>query len=156
GGGRLPKMPGHVLVGSVPLWNAVQGTRWLGGRQCGAAGPVSTFAHPNEGTELDWLALDVNQRVALFTTAGYGPVPRIVAARMDQVERAVERLGLAKVVGPCAESPDDSGAFKSWTEPCRRGLFGFDWADVDEPVYVRLTVPSRPVTVGELDDAEIR
>jgi hypothetical protein len=114
---------------------------------------VTTFDHPDEGIELDWLALDVDEHVGLFSTGGYGPVPRVVVERLEDVERAIGRLSLLKVVGPCADSPVGSGHYESWTEPCRRGLFGFDWGPVRTSPYSRLTVPSRPVHVRELDDA---
>jgi hypothetical protein len=117
---------------------------------------MTTFSHPDYGIELDWLAIDMNRRVALFSSGGHGPVPRIVVDRLADVERAIERLHLLPIVGRCAEWPTDGGNYESWTEPCRRGIFGFDWAPIDSPRYVRITVPSRPLMVDQFEDEPVR
>ena len=43
-----------------------------------------------------------------------------------------------------------------WIEPCRRGLLGFDWAPVHPPCFTRVVRPSRPISVQDIEDEQIR
>lgn len=117
---------------------------------------MTPFSHPQPGVELDWLAVDLNGHVGLFSTGGQGPVPRLVVVHLAQVEAAVRRLTELPILGPCAESPSGGGTFEFWIEPCRRGLFGFDWGPVPVGPYARFTVPSRAVQIGEIEDPRVR
>ncbi len=117
---------------------------------------MSAFSHPTPGLELDWLAVDLNHHVGLFSTGGQGPVPEIVVAHLTQVEAAIQRLRDLPIVGACAESPSGAGNFAFWIEPCRRGLFGFDWGPVAVGPYARFTVPAHIVQVGDIADTLVR
>jgi hypothetical protein len=117
---------------------------------------IVQFSHPNPGFEFDWLAVDSAGLMAIFSSGGHGPVPKRVVDGLAAVETAIEHLRLLPVVGMCAESPPGGGNYEFWTEPARRGLFGFDWGPVSDGPYVRLTVPSHPVRVGEVDDQAIQ
>jgi len=88
---------------------------------------VTTVSHPRPGFELDWLAVDVNGYVALLSSGGQGPIPRLVVDHLPDVEAAIEALPLLLILGRCADSPTGRGNYGFWIEPCRRGLFGFDW-----------------------------
>lgn len=117
---------------------------------------MSTFVHPDPGFELDWLAVDQRGRVGLFSTGGQGAVPVAVANNLAMVEAAILRLASLPILGDCAESPGAGGDFSFWIEPARRGIFGFDWGPVSIGPYARVTVPSRPVLISDLDDVAVR
>lgn len=117
---------------------------------------MSSFSHPQTGFELDWLAVDSSGHVGLFSTGGRGPVPAAVVQHLSEVQAAVLRLNGLPVLGECTDSPGGGGNFSFWIEPCRRGLFGFDWGPVEIGPYARLTVPSRPVAVTEIEDGDVR
>ncbi len=112
--------------------------------------------HPNPGFELDWLASDRTGHVALFSTGGNGPIPRVVADHLADVQTAIGRLSTLPILGPCAESRGGGGNFESWIEPCRRGLFGFDWGPVAVGPYARITVPSRILMIHDIADESLR
>jgi hypothetical protein len=105
---------------------------------------------------LDWLASDQAGHVALFSTGGNGPVPQVVADHLADVQTAIKQLSTLPILGPCAESPSGGGNFESWIEPCRRGLFGFDWGPVPVGPYARITVPSRILMVHDIADEALR
>ena len=114
------------------------------------------FTHPRQGLELDWLGVDFRGHVGLFSSGGYGPIPKAVADHLTEVDAAVERLDMLPVLGPCARSPEGDCDYSSWIEPARRGIFGFDWGLTKNPPYARLTVPSAPVSVSDIADAALR
>jgi hypothetical protein len=58
-------------------------------------------------------------------------------------------------LGHCAEAPSGGGSFEFWIEPCRRGLFGFDWGPVRLGPYARITVPTHPVLIDEIQDEAV-
>ncbi len=93
---------------------------------------MTRFAHPTPGVELDWLGVDLGGWVALFGTAGYGPVPVSVAAHREQVERGVAKLG-----------------------PLRGRLFSFEWGPAASEPYVRRVNPARPVRIDQVGDREV-
>lgn len=113
---------------------------------------MNGWKHPRPGIEVDWLAIDVNGRVGLFATGGYGPVPQAVIDRLCDVEAATAHIAELPINGECQQPPDDAGGVNHsfWIEPARRGLFGFDWGPVATPPYARLTVPSNPIHVSSL------
>lgn len=117
---------------------------------------MRTYRQPKPGFELDWLALDANDHVAIFSAAGHGPIPRIVAQHLDDVEKAIESLRSLPILGECSECPTGDDDYSFWIEPARRGIFGYDWGGTDVPPYARVTAPSRPVTIREIDEDLIR
>jgi hypothetical protein len=118
---------------------------------------MNAFSHPDPGTELDWLAIDVDEYVGLFSTGGRGPVPSVVVEHLDVVVRAIACLTDLPVRADCAQTPDrGTGNFSFWIEPCRRGIFGFDWGPVEVGPFARLTVPNVPIKAVDLAEAAIR
>jgi hypothetical protein len=114
------------------------------------------FTHPRPGLELDWLGVDRRGHIGLFSSGGYGPIPKAVADHLTEVEAALDRLNLLPVLGSCAESPQGNWDYSSWIEPARRGIFGFDWGPSRNPPYARLTVPSAPVSVNDIADPAVK
>lgn len=79
--------------------------------------------------DLPWVAVDAAGRLAVFTTAGEGPVPSSALQVLAAAEAAVAQL---PVVGATEllvkySRPDD---FVAWAE---RGLYAYDWRDVHRP-----------------------
>jgi hypothetical protein len=113
------------------------------------------FEHPRPGEELDWLAVDQNARVGLFSSWGYGPVPLSVAAHLDQVARAVEKLSSLPAIGDAIDVPADLGNYSFWTDPARRGIFGYDWGPMASEPFARIATPSEPILINQIDDREV-
>jgi hypothetical protein len=106
------------------------------------------------GWDYGWLACDAADHVAVFTSAGLGPIPlSTIALRpdSDKAERLAERL---PVRGECEPNTD------AWTECfkefARRGLYSYDWQDVHRAIvaktqhYELMARPAMPALVSEL------
>src|ERR1035437_7073226 len=97
---------------------------------------LNRWATPRPGLESDWLATDLDGRVGLLSTAGHGPMPITAADHLAELDEALSRLQSLPVLGICEGSAmTGPGDFTFWIEPCRRGIFGFDWGPVAEVAY---------------------
>jgi hypothetical protein len=63
-------------------------------------------AHPRWGIEFDWLAVDDQQQVALFTSAGYGAVPEAVLRNVALVDEAIDAVAQLPTTGIGKRFPD--------------------------------------------------
>jgi hypothetical protein len=104
------------------------------------------------GGEFDWFAVDGVGHVGHFATAGFGPVPVPILARLDegqtdQLWDLRDRvLGLPLVGSAIGHLP---GRIDDWLEMARRGLFSYDWKHWSGPYRLAAT-PSTPIRVSEL------
>lgn len=116
---------------------------------------MTPLVHPQPGSELDWLAVDIQGHIGLFSTGGQGLVPRSVIDESTAVEAAIARLNGLPLIGGAMEAPEN-GDFSFWIEPARRGIYGYDWGPVAPGPYARLAVPSVPLGLDELSDSIIK
>jgi hypothetical protein len=102
--------------------------------------------------DLTWVAVDAAGRLAVFTSAGEGPVPESALQTSAAAEFAVAELpivGGSKLLVNYPR-PDDFVAF------AERGLFAYDWCDAHRTAaastgcYELVAVPLRPVQINEL------
>jgi hypothetical protein len=100
-----------------------------------------------------WLAVDASEHVAVLTTAGVAPIPKVV---LGHYERSPEDLvNDMPVVGGYLRLPH-SGDLSSWTGFAARGFFGYDWQDVHRSSglsrsYELMAVPAVPITASQLE-----
>lgn len=87
-----------------------------------------------QGREFDWFARDTAGNIAIFATAGMGPVPQIVLAAIEVHEHTGEAI-LASGWG----TPE------VWTSYSLAGLYVYDWSN-DNGSYVRVAIPAGPVS----------
>jgi len=111
---------------------------------------------PQDPQEFDagWLATDAIGQVALFTTAGVGPIPDSALLSIDSAEDSV--LSLPEVTDveliSAVPRPDDFVAF------AKRGVFSYDWSDVHRTSHQVLggyelqCRPLNPLTLHELPE----
>lgn len=111
----------------------------------------AALRHPLLGWEWDWLATDPSERVALLATGGGGPVPKVVLRLAEQMEAAVEAVCQLPASGEVAQMRRQGGDWTDWANASARGLYAFDWGGwTGDGPYTLVTVPSRPLAVGQL------
>jgi hypothetical protein len=89
--------------------------------------------HPQFGIEFDCLAVDPENRVALLSSAGYGPVPKAVLAHVGEVDNAVETILRWPSRGEFVSEADVTGDCTDWFEIAARGLYAYDFRVWDGP-----------------------
>lgn len=110
----------------------------------------------NEYRDIDlaWVAVDEDGRLAVFTTAGEGPVPPGALRVSTAAEAAVAQLPIVGGDELLAKylRPDDFIAF------AQRGLYAYDWSDAHRShsdctrCYELVAKPLRPVSISELPE----
>lgn len=86
-----------------------------------------------QGTEFDWFALDDAGEVAVFATAGFGPVPAQVRTASEVHDAMGDRIAVTGWGTPTV-----------WDSYASVGLFAYDWDD-ESRCYSRVGQPSRPI-----------
>jgi hypothetical protein len=96
----------------------------------------ATYQDFNErfpGLEFDWFAADTEGNIALFSTAGFGPVPVEVQSHFQDYDRVAAHI--------------DWRVLEIWQECAKHGLFVFDWQHWKGP-YLKMEQP-----LGEMEAA---
>jgi hypothetical protein len=106
------------------------------------------------GLEFDFLALDDDDYVAVFSSAGYGPLPLAVLGDPDSVREAVEATELLPVVSE-VEHARRAGDWSFWLLRAERGLFAYDWDQSYGP-YRRVVSPVSPATLASMESLPTR
>jgi hypothetical protein len=108
-------------------------------------------AHPRWGIEFDWLGVDGQGHVAVFTTAGYGPLPVNVDQHLADVDAALDLVGQLPVIGAADNVVRRSadGDYSCWYAYSAQGFYAYDWQVWDGP-YQRLSSPTVPVSISQL------
>jgi hypothetical protein len=132
------------------------GVRYRGACEAGELCPLAAYlaVKPEDlhRAEFDFVVVDADGHVALFSTAGFGPVPESSLslpdiAHLPDPEGAL--LQLLHIVGVGKPEGRGPGAAGDWLALGARGVFVFSWLPHQGP-YERLVTPSRPVAFQEL------
>lgn len=109
---------------------------------------------PSTGEEFDWFALDIRGHLAVFTTAGMGPVPAVIWANREKfylLETAISGLVESDTFKKVLTAP---GNHVHWFDFARKGLFAFDYHDVHRTNrlygYDLIAQPGNPVPASQL------
>ena len=99
-------------------------------------------------TEFDFLAIDVDDHIGMFSSAGFGPLPVAVLADPERELDALDTTELlpriTDTVGSFFGRPAPNGDYSSWLSWVQRGLFAYDWKGAYGP-YTSVGVPAEPV-----------
>jgi hypothetical protein len=80
-----------------------------------------------EGLEYDWLSLDEENYVALFSTGGSGYAPRAFLRNTEAHDAAIELILATAATTTAKFSPQlPTGLKNTWKLIAERGLFAFD------------------------------
>jgi hypothetical protein len=108
--------------------------------------------HPLWGREFDWLGIDRNGRVAVFSNAGYGPLPETVNERLADVDAALELADELPMIGSAGNVENTGcGDFSFWYAYSAKGFYAYDWRVWGGP-YQRLSSPTVPISIDRLPD----
>jgi hypothetical protein len=77
--------------------------------------------------DFEWYAADASGQLAVFTSAGLGPIPQSVFSSRDAYVALVSFLENRPLSPMCTLNPNAEGDLWFWAESARRGLFGYDW-----------------------------
>jgi hypothetical protein len=86
-----------------------------------------------QGREFDWFAVDGDQNIAMFATAGEGFIPEEVIRHLSQHESLSDQI-----------PAPHTGTAQVWNDYAAVGLYVFDWNLPGGPYVLRAT-PSRPM-----------
>jgi hypothetical protein len=95
-----------------------------------------TFDERFPGFEFDWFAVDAEENIGLFSSAGFGPVPANVQLHFEDHDRAALSIALPH-----------AGSLDIWKDFARMGLYVFDWQHWQGP-YRKQEAP-----LGAMDGA---
>jgi hypothetical protein len=111
--------------------------------------------HEYRGVELDWIAVDTEENIGYFSTAGFGPIPASVISLGevgDGLEELVRNL-------PICTSSVVTSLFRrditDWIRAAERGLFAFDWRSSSSS-YELIARPAKPVSCKLLSEPAMR
>ncbi|MCA8954339.1 MAG: hypothetical protein KDE27_32825 [Planctomycetes bacterium] len=112
--------------------------------------PSDEYPH---GWDVEWVAVDAQDRIAIFTTAGDGPIPRAQLARWAEFSTVAARLLALPETGGhellvTLPRPDDFVRF------ARQGYFAYDWDWSRGGLRPRYRLQARPL-VPRLVDASL-
>ena len=96
------------------------------------------------GTEFDWVAADLMDRLGLFSTSGYGPIPNSVLDHRD------DHVAMAETIADLSMIPDWANLL---TYTGNLPVFVYDWTLHSGP-YQRVQSPrgGKPLTVGNMPE----
>lgn len=103
--------------------------------------------HPLHCRLFEWLAVDSDGNVALFSNAGNGDAPSEVLRYWKLVDEATDSLRQLPAVGEAVLLSQGSCDF--WTGASERGLVTYDWKFWGGP-YAQVATPSIPLKLQEL------
>lgn len=102
------------------------------------------------GYEYDWLAVDGDGHVALFSTAGSGFAPESFLRDIDAHDVAIEAILSAPPTTSVRFSPDvPPDRDNTWRRVAERGVFAFDTDPTGGP-YRLVAAPGEPAKLGQL------
>ena len=110
---------------------------------------IRRHVHAFSNVEFDWLACDADGFVAVFSSAGFGPVPEELVAMVEAVDAALDRIKALPVRAESAPADPDE------RRPAAYGLFAFDWTHARDRYEIEAS-PERPLRIDEIQDEEIR
>ena len=118
---------------------------------------MTDFSQRFKGSDVAWLAVDASEHVAVFTTAGLGPIPESALESVEQAEALIRALPVQcdHTLLVSVPRPDDFVDFAA------RGLFSYDWQDLHRSItqergaYHLMSRPVSPPSLSTLPQ-EIR
>lgn len=106
-----------------------------------------------EGVEYDWLSVDEDGCVALFSTAGAGYAPAEFLRDTDAHDQAIQTVLSLPRTTDAKFSPDlAEGLANTWQLVAQRGLYAYD-CDPNGGPYRLVAAPVAPIRVDALPAA---
>ena len=103
--------------------------------------------HQFTGLEFDWIAVDADCHLGLFSTGGYGPVPEIVS-RPDYMDDLYDNLSDLEPRGQARLEINPDYDVSEWLALSQKGLYVYDWSSAEE-LYQGVSSPTSPLELNE-------
>ena len=114
---------------------------------------VAKSAEDIRGREFDWLAVDSDGYVALFSTAGAGYAPAEFLRDTDAHDAAIEHILALSASTKARFAPQLAPGLKNtWLLVAERGLFAFDSDPTGGP-YRLVAAPELPIRITGLPNS---
>lgn len=105
--------------------------------------------HPLWGREFDWLGIDRHGRVAVFSIAGYGPLPETVNERLADVDAALERADELPAIGSAGNIENSGdGDYSFWYSYSAKGFYATTGVSGAAPIGVSRHPRCRSASTG--------
>jgi len=102
------------------------------------------YKHGRIGLEYDWLALDADGCLGIFSTAGAGPIPSSIMTGENKDVMVFEILMTLPIVTRPLLPKICEHNISDWTALAERGIFAFDWRrDCND--YCLIAYPAEPL-----------
>lgn len=102
------------------------------------------------GFEYDWLALDADDRVIFFSTAGGGYAPDAFREDTEAHKAAIAELLATRMSTSADFAPIlNAACVNTWQAVAERGLYAFD-SDPNGDPYKLVAAPVKPARLGDL------
>lgn len=106
-------------------------------------------------SDFEWFAVDCDGFIAFLTSAGLGPIPRLVFRSRPQYDALQQWFtGAPPRDGHVLHSAAKMVVADDWISMARKGLFAYDWnckkGQYVKSPYHRIASPEKPLTVAEL------
>lgn len=102
-----------------------------------------------QGMEVDWIACDMRDQLALISTAGTGLAPRFVEEHLESYRRTTKRILELPVLCEARAFPELAPRHMQWMMIAERGVYAFNY-DARDGQYARVAVPSRAIKLRDL------
>ena len=107
--------------------------------------------HDHVGEEFDWVAIDAVEEVALFSTAGRGPVPETALRHSEFFEQVFDKLRDWPNVSEAQPTSSFTHDISDWIAVAQKGIYAYDWRGT---TYQLIARPSRALKIAQVRDPE--
>ncbi len=103
--------------------------------------------------ECDWIAVDKNGLLGIFSTGGFGPLPKVLADKISVLDNIYEDVQAMPKISESLQEKEVKQNIFSWICCSERGLYGYDWCNKNK-AYKLLTSPSKPLLIEDINQTE--
>ncbi len=101
------------------------------------------------GYEFDWFAVDRDEHVGHFSTAGFGVAPASALVTREQQSALLEHLLASPGPSQATLLLRHAGDYSDWLAVASHGIFAYDYVEGDG-AYRLLALPEQPLRLSDM------